>query len=75
MKRLALSLALFLSAALGAKAQERSVPLAGLVIGDDMRSVVAAGTGDEDAGTESAGDSWSPAMQAVSEVQIPWGAQ
>jgi len=37
--------------------------------------VVAAGTGDEDAGTESAGDSWSPAMQAVSEVQIPWGAQ
>jgi hypothetical protein len=59
----------------GAKAQERSVPFAGSVIGDDMRSVVPAGSGDEEASTSSAGEVWSPATQAVSEVQTPWGAQ
>ena len=59
----------------GAKAQERSLAAAGLVIGEDMRSLVSAGSGDEEASTSSAGEVLSPAMQAVSEVQTPCGAQ
>lgn len=51
------------------------MPFAGLVIGDGMRSMVLAASGDEEASTSSAGEVCSPAMQAVSEVQTPWGAQ
>lgn len=59
----------------GAKAQERSLAAAGLVIGEDIRWLVPAGSGDEEGSTCSAGEVSLPTMQAISEAQTPCGAQ